>query len=63
MDLAGGKPYRLATKIAKWENNRTPDDGPPDDVDIQFTWYDGGGVEITDPQRIAYLEAQYPQEY
>lgn len=55
-------PYRLATKLAKWENGRTPDDGAPDDVLESSTWYEAGGTEITDPQRIAVLEAANPPE-
>jgi hypothetical protein len=52
-------PYRIEMKLAKWENHRTPDDGDPDEIITSSAWYEGG-VEITDPVRIAQLEAEHP---
>lgn len=58
-DTIGG-PYRLTTLLKKWENGRTPTDGEPDEIMYNPTWYDIGGIEITDAERIAALEAAYP---
>ena len=56
-DVIGG-PYKVALHLGKWNNHRTPDDGPPDEVIESATWHEVDGAEITDPARIAQLETQ-----
>lgn len=56
-------PTKYTFAVAKWENGRTPDDGPPDRTVRHSTWIDSDGSEITDAARIAALEAQIaPQQ-
>ncbi len=52
-----GRPHKIEGQVAKWENGRTPADGPPDEVDTFAGWVEADGTEITDPDRIAALEA------
>lgn len=56
-DTTGG-PTRIVRTLARWDNHRTPDDGPPDSEDTAVFWSDENG-EITDEARIAELERLY----
>lgn len=60
-EIAGG-PYKMTRQLAKWNNYRTPDTGPPDEVLDAAWWYEPDGTEITDPARIAALEAKLQEE-
>lgn len=57
-DTPDPKPYKVERHLAKWEHGRTPDDGPPDAVVSAVSWHDPDGTPITDPTRIADLEAR-----
>ncbi len=50
--------YKQTVHLAKWEHGRGPDDGPPDEVIESETWHESDGSEVTDPARIAVLEAK-----
>lgn len=50
--------YRVKVELAKWENHRTPADGPPDEVITVETWHEADGTEVTDPARAAVLESK-----
>lgn len=56
MDNATG-PYMLSVQIEKYDNDRTPEDGPPDDVLTVSQWFEANGEPVTDPARIAELNA------
>lgn len=57
-DQAKLGPTKYTVAVTKWEHDRTPDDGPPDQTVEQTAWIDTDGTEITDAARIAALEAQ-----
>jgi hypothetical protein len=61
MDPVFGLPYREDVMIEKYHNHRTPADGEPDEVVIQSQWYEADGTMVTDPVRIAALEAGIPR--
>lgn len=50
-------PYRIHRQLVTWHDGRTPADGPPDAIDDTATWHEADGTEITDPVRIAALDA------
>lgn len=52
----GIRGIKVQVQVAKWENNRTPADGPPDLVEDVSYWSTADGREITDPETIADLE-------
>lgn len=52
--------HRVHGYVEKWENGRTPADGAPDSVEERVHWHDPvTGEEITDPDRIADLNARH----
>jgi hypothetical protein len=55
-------PYRVACELAKYNNNRKPTDGPPDEVVVISQWFEADGTLIEDPERIAGLERDNPIE-
>lgn len=55
-------PMKVQTQLRKWENQRTPGDGEPDEVITQELWLDQDGAVIEDPERIAALEARLETE-
>lgn len=52
---------KFEAQAAKWENGRTPEDGPPDRIDTASFWMENGEV-VTDPNRLAELEAKIQEE-
>lgn len=52
---------KFEAQVAKWENGRTPDDGDPDKIDTESFWMENGEV-VSDPSRIAELEAKIQEE-
>ncbi len=52
----GIKGIKVHLHLGKWEDGRTPDDGPPDAVVESIYWTTLDGVEITDPAQVAELE-------
>jgi len=56
-----GAPVRIETRVAKWENNRKPQDGPPDETITMVYWVENGR-KIEDPERVAQLEAAHQAE-
>lgn len=50
-------PYKARAAVAKYNDGRTPDDGDPDEVVVVEGWFEADGMEVTDPQRIAEIEA------
>ncbi len=48
---------RWVAHIEKYHAGRTPDDGPPDEVEEQEIWHEADGALVTDPVRIAEIEA------
>lgn len=48
---------RVRATVATWRAGRTPDDGPPDAVQVAEQWQEPDGTPITDPARVAALEA------
>jgi hypothetical protein len=55
-------PYRAGFRLDKYNNDRTPDDGEPDEVIIISKWFEFDGTPIEDEARIADLEERYPME-
>lgn len=53
---------RITREVRKWNNDRTPEDGPPDEILRRTFWLDENGLEITDPDRIALLEQKHRME-
>jgi hypothetical protein len=54
------KPVRIAGRLDKYNNGRTPADGEPDEVEFFYKWFEMDGTEITDPLRIAELDEANP---
>lgn len=52
---------KFEARVAKWENERTPDDGAPDRIDTESFWMENGEI-VSDPSRIAELEAKIQEE-
>lgn len=50
---------RIKATLCKWEGERTPADGEPDEVVERVYWQRANGHVITDPATIARLEAAY----
>jgi hypothetical protein len=48
---------KVQAKVKKYENGRTPEDGEPDEIVTQEYWLGLDGLPITDPARIAQLDA------
>lgn len=55
-------PYKERAEIAKYDNGRTPADGPPDSVVAMEAWFYADGTEILDNAYIAELEAKIAEE-
>lgn len=53
---------RHTIHLAKWEHGRTPADGEPDEVLEHTVWTEADGMPITDPARIAALEASLGED-
>lgn len=53
---------KARAEVAKYNNGRTPSDGPPDEVVVVEGWFSKGGREITDPVIIAELERKVAEE-
>lgn len=53
---------KVAVNLRKWEDNRTPDDGEPDDEILSEFWQDTNGNRVTDPRLIERLEASLQSE-
>jgi len=51
-------PHKYEDEVRMWRNNRTPEDGEPDEVIRLVHWEEADGTEVTDPARIAELEAK-----
>lgn len=50
--------YYQTVRLEKWAPGRGPEDGPPDEVVLLGGWVDAvSGEDVTDPTRIAELEA------
>lgn len=47
---------KVRADVAKWENGRTPEDGPPDAVVSAEQWQYEDGSVLTDPVIIAECE-------
>ncbi len=48
---------KWVARIEKYHDGRTPDDGSPDAVEEQDVWHEADGAIVTDPARIAEIEA------
>lgn len=53
-------PYRQTVTLEKYIQR--PAEGPPDEVIETEEWFEADGAPVTDPARIAQLEAGIPQE-
>lgn len=49
---------KVSMVLRKWENDRTPEDGEPDEVVTSEEWIGPDGAVVTDPDLIAELEAR-----
>ena len=56
----GRLPYREDTRLDKYVG-RDPD-GTPDETVVTSQWYEADGTPVTNPARIAQLEAGIPRE-
>lgn len=59
---AVGLPYRIATKLVKFASQEAYERGEPDEVIETCEWYEADGTLVTDPARLAQLEASLGQE-
>lgn len=53
---------RIVTKVGKWENGRTPNDGAPDSYDELVMWYNENGEVILDPEELQKLAQELMYE-
>lgn len=53
----------MQSQIRKWEAGRTPADGDPDEIVLLNQWQELDGTVITDPERIAELEARLARQH
>ena len=53
---------RVRRVLRKWENGRTPGDGPPDEESEAIHWFEADGTLVTDPDRIRELEAAWARQ-
>lgn len=53
-ELRGYK--RVEFRVDKWDNHRTPEDGPPDSVDLTYEWCGPDGETVTDATIIGALD-------
>lgn len=60
MALDDGKLYSAITRtLKKWENDRSPEDGEPDEVDTKTYFVDSDGNEVVDSDKIAELTERF----
>lgn len=50
---------RVDFRVDKWEDGRTPDDGPPDETVEYYEWTGPDGQTVTDAETIAMLERRW----
>lgn len=55
-------PYRLGARVEKWNPGQDHTSEPPAEVVETRSWYEADGTEITDPARLAQLNAAFAQE-
>jgi len=56
-DINGGKPYRESITVKAWPSQAAYERGDEPTPQTYSAWYEGDHEEITDPARIAELEA------
>ena len=61
-DSAALGAMRVRRVLRKWENYRTPEDGPPDEESEAIHWFEADGTLVTDPDRIRELEAAWAEQ-
>jgi hypothetical protein len=50
---------RIDFRVDKWNDNRTPEDGPPDEVVESYEWVGEDGLTVTDPEIVTMLERRW----
>ena len=57
----GGLAVKGALRVRKWHPGSDPERDPPDEIVTTEQWIEGGAV-VTDPVRIAELEARASEQ-
>lgn len=55
-------PYKMQAMMEKWDSEEDYRAGLPPIVEERSTWHEADGTEVTDPDRIAELEAIIAQK-
>jgi hypothetical protein len=58
MSDGAGFAHKLSIAVRKWGPDKNPEADEPDEVLVRESWHEADGAEVTDPARIAELEAK-----